>query len=83
MKMFKGWPDWAIRAIKTFVQAFLGVFIPAILAVLNGGFPVDWGAAKVTLLSALLAALSAGISAVWNIALEVHDNLKSTGGGGK
>ena len=76
----KNFPDWAIRAIKTFVQAFLGVFIPAILSVLNGGFPVDWSAAKVTFISALMAALAAGISAVWNIALEVHNDLKTTGG---
>lgn len=77
--MFKHWPDWLIRAVKTFVQAFLGVFVPAIVGVLNGGLPVDWGAAKVTLISALMAALAAGISAVWNISLEVHGNLKSCG----
>ena len=75
----KNLPDWAIRSIKTFVQAFLGVFLPAIISVLNGGFPVDWSAAKVTIISALMAALAAGISAVWNISLEVHDNMKSCG----
>ncbi len=80
MKMFKGWPDWAIRAVKTFVQAFLGVMIPAIIGVLNGGLPLDWGAVKVTIASALMAALAAGISAVWNIALEVRDGYKSAGG---
>lgn len=74
-------PDWAVRAIKTFVQAFLGVLIPAVIAVLDGGFPVDWGTAKVTLISALMAAIAAGISAVWNIAIEVHNDLKSAGGG--
>lgn len=75
----KNWPDWLIRALKTFVQAFLGVLIPAVVSVLNGGLPVDWGAAKVTLVSALMAALAAGISAVWNIYLEVHNDLKSLG----
>lgn len=75
----RNWPDWLIRALKTFVQAFLGVLIPAIVGVLNGGLPVDWGAAKVTLISALMAALAAGISAVWNISLEVHNDLKSAG----
>lgn len=75
----KNWPDWLIRALKTFVQAFLGVLIPAVVGVLNGGLPVDWGAAKVTLVSALMAALAAGISAVWNISLEVHNDLKSAG----
>lgn len=63
-------PDWAVRAIKTFVQAFLGVLIPAVIAVLDGGFPVDWGAAKVTLISALMAAIAAGIAAAWNYVLE-------------
>lgn len=77
----KNWPDWAIRAAKTFVQAFLGVLIPAIIGVLNGGLPVDWGAVKITIASALMAALAAGISAVWNIALEVRDDYKSAGGG--
>lgn len=75
----RNWPDWLIRALKTFVQAFFGVLIPAVVGVLNGGLPVDWGAAKVTLISALMAALAAGISAVWNISLEVHNDLKSAG----
>ena len=83
MNYFKDLPDWAIRALKTFVQAFMGVFLPAIVAVLNGGFPVDWSAAKVTIISALMAALAAGISAVWNIALEVHSNIHDAGGGNK
>ncbi len=78
--MMKNYPDWFIRAVKTFVQAFFGVLIPVIVSILNGGLPVDWGAAKVTLVSALMAALAAGISAVWNICLEVH---KAGGGGGE
>lgn len=80
MKAFKGWPDWAIRAVKTFVQAFFGAMIPAIIAILNGGLPSDWGAVKVTIISAIMSALAAGISAVWNIALEVRDGYKSAGG---
>ena len=79
----KHWPDWAVRAVKTFVQAFLGVLIPAVVGVLKGGLPVDWGGVKITIASALMAALAAGISAVWNIALEVHDDYKSAGGGMK
>lgn len=79
----KNLPDWAIRSVKTFVQAFLGVFLPAIISVLNGGFPVDWSAAKVTIISALMAAIAAGISAVWNICLEAHENVRAAGGGRK
>ena len=48
-------PDWAIRAIKTFIQAFFGLFIPALATYLANGFP---------------EALSAAISAAWNIILE-------------
>lgn len=79
----KNWPDWAIRAVKTFVQAFLGVLIPVVCGILSDGIPADFGAVKVTLISALSAALAAGISAVWNIALEVRDDYKSAGGGMK
>lgn len=66
----KNLPDWLIRAIKTFVQAFLGVFIPAIVSLLNGGLPKDWDAVLITLASAFMAALASAISAAWNIALE-------------
>ena len=62
--------DWLIRASKTFVQAFFGVLIPAIVTLLAGGWPESWGAAWVVLSPTVAAALSAAISAVWNIALE-------------
>jgi hypothetical protein len=61
--------DWMIRAIKTFVQAFLGVLVPEIVSLLNGGF-VDLSTAWKVLAPFVAAALAAGISAVWNIALE-------------
>ena len=63
-------PDWLIRAIKTFVQAFLGVLIPEIVAILNNGFPSDLKALWVVLAPTLAAALAAAISAVWNYILE-------------
>ena len=62
--------DWMIRAIKTFVQAFFGVLIPALCAMLNGGFPASWSKAWVVLAPVVAAALSAAISAAWNIMLE-------------
>lgn len=64
-------PDWAIRALKTFVQAFLGVFIPEICVILNNGFPESFSAAWLTLAPILSAALAAAISAAWNIINEI------------
>jgi hypothetical protein len=62
--------DWMVRAIKTFVQAFFGVLVPAIVLLLSDGFPATWSAAWVVLAPTVAAALAAAISAVWNIALE-------------
>lgn len=61
--------DWMVRAAKTFVQAFFGVLIPEVVAVLSGGF-VDMGTAWKVLSPFVAAALAAGISAVWNLILE-------------
>ena len=63
-------PDWAVRALKTFVQTFFGVLIPALCAVLNNGVPENWSVLWVALSPVVAAALSAAISAVWNILLE-------------
>ncbi len=57
----------AIRALKTFVQAFLGVLIPEIVTILNGGF-TDVNTFWRTVSPFVAAALAAGISAVWNAA---------------
>lgn len=62
--------DWMIRAIKTFVQAFFGVLIPEVCAVMQSGFPENWDAAWAYLAPVVAAALAAAISAVWNILLE-------------
>mgnify|MGYP006874781379 CR=1 FL=1 len=66
----KNLPDWAVRALKTFVQTFFGVLIPALCAVLNNGFPENWSVLWVALSPVVAAALSAAISAVWNILIE-------------
>lgn len=66
----KNIPDWAVRALKTFVQTFFGVLIPAVCAILNNGFPDNWSVLLVTLSPVVAAGLSAAISAVWNILLE-------------
>jgi hypothetical protein len=62
--------DWMVRAIKTFVQAFFGVLIPEVCVLLNGGFPESFEAAWLILSPVVAAALSAAISAVWNILAE-------------
>lgn len=66
----KNIPDWAVRALKTFVQTFFGVLIPAVCAILNNGFPENWSVLWVALSPVVAAALSGAISAVWNILLE-------------
>lgn len=64
--------DWIIRALKTFVQAFLGVLLPEIVLILQGGFPESWGTAWRILSPVVAAALAAAISAVWNLLLEAQ-----------
>ena len=65
--------DWVIRSIKTFVQAFLGVLIPAICTMLNDGWPESIDKVWVILAPTVAAALAAAIAAVWNIILETLD----------
>ena len=62
--------DWVIRTVKTFVQAFFGVLIPAVVAMLQDGWPESWGKVWVILGPTVAAALAAAICAVWNIILE-------------
>lgn len=59
--------DWMVRALKTFVQAFFGVLVPELCVMLNGGFPESIGAAWLILSPVVAAALSAAISAIWNV----------------
>ena len=63
--------DWMERAIKTFAQAFLGILIPEVCAILTGATIVSGlDGLKAVLIPLLCSALAAGISAVWNIWLE-------------
>ena len=62
--------DWFIRALKTFVKAFFGVLIPELCVILNGGFPENIKTTWVIFGPIVAAALSAGISAAWNIISE-------------
>lgn len=54
------------RALKTFIQAFCGVLIPEVVALLQTGIEPGqtWGA---ILLPIVCGALAAGISAGWNV----------------
>lgn len=62
----KNLPDWFIRTIKTFVESFLGVFLTALVPILNNGWPENW---KVIWLL-VPPALAAGITAAWNYYLQ-------------
>ena len=54
------------RALKTFIQAFCGVLVPEIVALLQTGLKPGeaWGA---VFLPIVCGALAAGISATWNV----------------
>lgn len=57
--------DIVIRALKTFVQAFLSALsVDAVIGI------TDFDVLKKVLVSVLIAATAAGISAVWNMALD-------------
>ena len=59
--------DIAIRALKTFLQAF----IPVMIAAFEVADLTDWDNLKTIGYSALISAFAAGISAVWNLVLGV------------
>ena len=60
------------RALKTFVQAFLGVLIPQIVMMLNNYAEFDWSK-WTTYLPIITGALAAGISAAWNGIINATD----------
>lgn len=63
-------PDFLIRAAKTFIQAFVPVIIANIALI--GNHVVNWDFAdwKGWLAPILIAAVAAGIAAVWNLIIE-------------
>ena len=58
--------DVGSRALKTFVQAFLGVLIPEVCVILSKVTEYDWSQWYVWALPLVCGALAAGISAAWN-----------------
>lgn len=59
--------DIAIRALKTFAQAFLGILIPEVILILNN--QETWADWKAVLIPFVASGCAAGISAVWNMIL--------------
>ena len=62
--------DWIIRALKTFVQATAAYFVANIALISQHVVDWDFSNWKGWLMPILVGALSAGISAVWNLILE-------------
>jgi len=59
-------PEWAFRAIRTFVQAFIGVFGATLVAVLTSFAEArvfDW---QLLLYGGVVAGLAAGVAALMN-----------------
>lgn len=67
--------DIIIRALKTFVQAFIPVFIAGLQ--LTG--VTELSEIKTALYSALISAAAAGISAIWNYLLTFWGGGKDEG----
>ena len=61
--------DVGIRALKTFIQAFLGS-----ITINNFMFIDDVNGLKSVFYSTLIAGISAGVSAVWNMIVNSMDN---------
>lgn len=70
------WADVAKRALWTFSQAFLAVFILAGESIVDVLFNADWEALSVLIVATAVSALAAGLSAVKTIVLEVLGRLR-------
>lgn len=69
--------DWVIRALKTFVQATVAYFVANVALITQ--HVVEWNFSdwKGWALPLITGAISAGISAVWNVILEQIDKKKT------
>ena len=63
-------PDFLVRAVKTFIQAFIPVIIANIALIGNHIVNWDFSDWKGWLAPILISAVAAGISAIWNLILE-------------
>ena len=72
MQIQKKIQDIGSRAAKTFFQAFFGVVVPEVCAILMNianGKPItelDWDKWYIYVIPVVCAGLAAGLSAVWN-----------------
>lgn len=64
--------DVWIRALKTAIQAFVGVFAVSASDLLNTFQKGGMGAGKAALVSLVSAAIAAAVSAVWNYLLQTQ-----------
>ena len=64
--------DILIRALKTFVQAF----IPVVISAFAAADLTEFDSIKTVGYSALISGVAAGISAVWNVIVQVLDKPK-------
>lgn len=71
------WRDVAIRAVWTFLQAFLAVFIFAGESIIDLIFNADWEGLSVLIVATGVSALAAGLSAVKTVAVEVARQLRN------
>lgn len=59
--------DLKSRIFRTFLQAFGGVLIPELVAILNGTIPLEGNWLMAVVVPIFCASLAAGISAVWGV----------------
>lgn len=67
----------AIKAVWTFVQAFLGVCIIALESIIDLLFAGDWTALGVVALATAVAGLAAGLSALKTLIIGLVRELKA------
>jgi hypothetical protein len=73
------WRDVSSRALWTFLQAFLACFILAAEPIIEFLFAGSWRGVFPLAVSAIVASLSAGLSAVKTIVFEVVNEIKRKG----
>lgn len=72
------WKDLAVRAVWTFLQAFLAVFIIAGESIIDLLFGGDWEGLLTLLVATAVAATAAGLSALKTVIVEVIRNVRAS-----